>query len=214
MPPPIGPEHGVSVVIRMMRAGAAAAAVLVLPAVLQAQQRTVDVRVPGSVRAPSAATGSATRAEARAWYDELQRIGGRLQAVHARALEDAQLREAQESLFAEIKERMERVDPGLAGLVDRAQAIEAEARRAREAGDRTRLRALATEASQIQGRFLAARGRVMAQPEIAARIRAHEAQLHRRMLQVEPELDQLLARSRELQARLVRAVRGQQGARQ
>lgn len=190
------------------RSCALALAALALPAAVHAQQRTVDARVPASAaRAPAAASRDA----ARAWYGELQQIGTRLQAAHERALaNDARLRSTQQALYNDIKRLMEDADPGLAPLASRVQAIEAEARRAREAGNRDRLRTLATEASQIQGRFLAVQSRVMSQTAIATRMRSYETQLHQRMLEAEPQLDRLLARSRELQTNLAQAARARQ----
>jgi hypothetical protein len=51
----------------------------------------------------------------------------------------------------------------------------------------------------------------MRQPAMARRAAVLEQQLHTRMIQVEPETDQLIARGKELQSRLARA---QQAARQ
>lgn len=193
---------------------AAALAALVLPAVLPAQQRQVGTRVPAAAgrAAPAAAP---TREAVRAWYGELQQIGVRVQAAHERALRnDPRLRTTQQTLFADMKREMERADPGLAQLAGRVQAIEADARRAQQAGDRERIRTLATEASQIQGRFLSVQSRVMSQPAMAQRLRSYETQLRQGMMVAEPQLDQLLTRSRDLQARLARAarLRQQQGA--
>lgn len=194
------------------RAGVLALSALLLAASgLEAQQRQVGARVPSAAPARGATAAAPSREEVRAWYGELQQIGARLQSAHERAMAgDARLRTTQQTLFADIKTGMERTDPSLAQLAGRAQALEAEARRARQAGNRERLRTLAAEASQIQGRFLAAQNRVMAQPAIAQRMRAYETQLHQKMLQAEPQLDQLLARSRDLQARLARVARARQ----
>ena len=193
---------------RITRLCLVAAAAVTLPAAAEAQQRQVDARIPSNSRA-----ASATREEVRGWYGELQQIGARLQQAHERALSaNPQLRTTQQRIFAEIKTEMERTDPGLAQLAGRAEQIEAEARRARQAGNRDQLRTLATEASRIQARFLAAQRQVMSKPEIVSRMQAYDAQLRQQMVRAEPNLDQLIARSRDLQMRLVRAQQG--GARQ
>ncbi|HEU4451774.1 MAG TPA: hypothetical protein VFR81_01905 [Longimicrobium sp.] len=182
---------------RLTRA-AMAAALLALPATtLAAQARTTAAR--------PATPSSTAAANARTWLNELQRISARLQAAHNRAMQDAALRTAQESFMRDVKVAMQRVDPGLDGMATRVRAIQTEGAAAQQRGDRARLRTLNQELSQIQARFMTAQQAVMRQPAMAARAAQLEQQLHGRMLQVEPETDQLIERGKELQARLARA---------
>lgn len=195
---------------RITRLCLVATAAVSLPVAAEAQQRQVDARVPSTARA-----NAATREAVRGWYGELQQIGARLQQAHERALEaNPQLRATQQQIFAEVKQEMERADPELARLAGRAEQLDAEARRARQAGNREQLRTLAAEASRLQARFLAAQRQVMSKPDIVARMQAYDTQLRQRMMQVEPQLDQLITRSRDLQMRLVRAQQQAAGARQ
>jgi hypothetical protein len=187
---------------RLTRA-ALAAALLALPATLEAQARTTAAR--------PATPSSAAAANARTWLNELQRISARLQAAHNRAMQDDALRTAQETFMRDVKVAMQRVDPGLDGMATRVRAIQAEGAAAQQRGDRARLRTLNQELSQVQARFMTAQQAVMRQPAMARRAAVLEQQLHTRMLQVEPETDQLIERGKELQARLARA---QQAARQ
>jgi hypothetical protein len=183
---------------RISRAAALAVTVLAVPAALAAQQRQASVRPP---------TPSATaEANARTWFNELQRISARLQAAHNRAMQDAPLRTAQETFMRDVKAAMQRQDPGLDALAARARQIQAEGVAAQQRGDRARLRELNRELSQIQARFMAAQQAVMRQPGLAQRARVLEEQLHSRMVQVEPETDQLIERGKELQLRLMRAT--------
>lgn len=180
----------------LRRAGLLAFSALVLPGALAAQFRPAETRVP----TPAAGAG----AEAREWYNELQRISTRLQQAHGRAMQDARLRTAQETLMRDFKAAMLRADPALDSLAGRVKEMEREAVGAQQRGDRARLQTLQRELARIQTRFVNAQKAATEQPAIAQRSRAFETQLRTRMLQVEPQTDQLLERANELRSRLVR----------
>lgn len=189
----------------MKRTSALLVGALLFPAALVAQQRAVGARVPAA-----RSDALISRNEVRAWYAELEQIAARLQAVHARALRDAKLRAAQDSLSAMVQRGMERADPELPDFAARVRAMDGEARQARAEGDEGHLLDLMREADRIQARFFAARQQVIQQPQLARQIRSYERRLHGALVAVEPQLDQLLARSTELQARIQRAAELQQ----
>ena len=186
----------------LRRAGVLAISALVVPGVLAAQLRQTNTRAPAT---PSATT----REEARAWVNEMNQIRARLQAAHQRAMQDQQLRAAQDQLMRDVKAAMLRADPALDSLSDRVEAMKPEAEAAQRSGDRARLQALQREMARIQTRFTAAQERAMQQPSIVQRSRTFEAQLKQRLLTVEPQTEQLLARANELQARLLRVAQQQ-----
>lgn len=195
-----------------LRAAAVALALTALPAGLFAQQRQPQPQRTSAPRAAAPAPGAAQR-EAQAWYAELMQIGQRLQAAQVKAMEDPQLRAGQEQLGRELKAAVVKADPGLAGVDARAQAMEAEARRAQQAGDQETLLRLGQEAQQIQIRVMNAQQRALRDnPALAARANGFEEQLRRRMVQVEPQTMALVARGQELQGRLEQAARAMQGA--
>jgi hypothetical protein len=179
---------------------AALAAFLALPARLAAQNpHTVAARAP----APSA------EASARGWMAELQQIQARLQAAHNRVMQDAQLRARQETLMADVKTAMLRLDPGLDALAARVESMQSEAASAQQRGDRARLQQLNAQLVPIQQRFMRAQQRVMEQPAMRTRAQQLEQLLHARMLQAEPATDRLLERGRDLQGRLMQLARAQ-----
>lgn len=192
-----------------IRAAAAALALTALPAGLLAQQRQPQ---PQRAAVPRAAAPSAAQREAQAWYAELMQIGARLQAAQVKAMEDPQLRAAQEQLGRDIKAAVVKVDPSLAGVDARAQAMEAEARRAQQAGDQAKLAQLTREAQQIQMKVMSAQQRALRENSaLETRARSFEEQLRRRMVQVEPQTMALVARGQELQGKLQQAARAMQG---
>jgi cell division protein FtsB len=166
---------------------------------MSAQSRPTVARASAPAAAPS-------REQARAMMTELQTIATRLQTIHARAMSTGDLAATQTALMRDIKTAMERQDPQLPQLATRVKAMEAEARTAQERKDAPRMQALAREFATIQGRFMRAQQSVMKQPAIAARARAFDDRLHRQMVAADPQTDQLLARSRQLQASLQRAA--------
>ena len=175
-----------------------------LPPALAAQQRQVDARVPNRAAAPAPARD--LRAEARAWYGELQQISARLQAAHARAMRDGRLKGAQDTLERDMRLAMERADPELVRLADRAKMLEAEQETARRDRDGRRFQAATAELNQIRRRFVNAQSVALREPALAARMQRYEQRLHTALVQVEPSLDALLARSRQLQGLLARVI--------
>lgn len=185
------------------RAGVLAFAIVSIPAALAAQAPRPTVSRTSTPAAPS-------REAARAMMTELQTIAQRLQTIHTRAMSSGNLASTQSVLMRDIKAAMERQDPQLPRLAERVKAMETEATAAQARRDAARTQALAREFTTIQQRFMRAQQAVMQQPAIAARARAFDERLHRQMVAVDPQTDQLLARSRQLQASLQRAM----GARQ
>jgi len=203
----------------MIRASLIAAAAAALPLGLSAQRtpapRTAASRAAAMPPASGGPTLTAAQREMQGWYMELMQIGQRLQNAQLRAMQDPQLRAEQEALGRDLKAAVVRVDPGLANLEPRARAMEAEALRAKQAGDQARLAKLIQDAQQIQVRLMNAQNRVMReQPALAARGKSFEEKLRRKMIQVEPQTMALVERGKVLQSRLATASRAQQqGAR-
>jgi len=182
-----------------------------LPVGLMAQQQPQPQRT-AAPRAGAPALTPAQR-EAQGWYTELMQIGARLQAAQVKAMEDPQLKAAQEQLGKDFKEAIVKADPSLAGIDARAQAMEAEAQRAQQAGDQAKLARLTQEAQQIQLKVMTAQQRVLQENSaLATRARNFEEQLRRKMVQVEPQTMSLVARGQELQGKLEQVARAQQGA--
>ena len=171
-------------------------ALVLLPGALQAQA------------APEAALRNA--AEVESWFGELDELHGQLEEIQTRALADPQIGAAQNELGARIKLAMERLDPALQKGLTRMDAMEAEVTAARRRGDAATLQQLGAEAEQIQRRFVTAQERTLQQPEIASLVAAFQQKLERKMLELSPQSERLVARFRELEAKL--ASQAQDGA--
>lgn len=186
-----------------MLSAAALSAALFLPAALVAQARTPSLGTARPVNARATVPAASSDASAREMMAEMQRIQARLQAVHNQVMQDPALRTTQEAFMRDVKAAMLRVDPGLDALARRVEGMQQQVVAAQQRRDTRALQQLSTELAPIQQRFLRAQEQVMRQPAIATRARQIEAQLHTRMLRVEPETDHLLERGKQLQARLM-----------
>lgn len=187
---------------------AACLALFALPAA--AQVRPMSAEAPPSAAARAVAPLDAgigeTRESVISWYGELQRIAAHLQWVHERALLDPALQASRDALMQAVQEAMDRADPRLAALAERAERIPAEHEAATRRGDGARAQALHREMAQIQARFLNVESQVLRLPEIRRRSQIYEQLLRHRMTTIEPLIDQLLERSTALQRRLQDAL--------
>ena len=181
---------------------AACLALLAAPAAAQVRPMSVEAPAPSRVMAPR----EPSRESVITWYGELQRIGAHLQWVHDRALQDPSLRAARDALMQTVKDAMDRADPELARLAERAAEIPAEHELATRRGDAARAQALHREMAQIQARFMNVEARVLRLPAVARQARAYEEQLRRRLVGIEPLTEELLDRSAQLQQRLQEAL--------
>jgi hypothetical protein len=160
---------------------------------------------------PGAATARATAENVQAWFGELGEIHEQLEEIQVKALQDPELSAAQAELGEQIKQAMEQADPMLAEKLARMETMEQEAAAAQQTGNTAKLMELGAEAEGIQRQFLAAQEKALEQPAIAARVTAFQQHLERKMSEVNPDTQKLIARFRELEARLI-AESGQVGA--
>jgi hypothetical protein len=160
---------------------------------------------------PGAATARATAENVQAWFGEIGQIHEQLEEIQVRALQDPELSAAQAELGEQIKQAMEQADPALAQKLARMETMEQEAAAAQQAGNTAKLLELGAEAEGIQRQFLAAQEKALEQPAIAARVTAFQQRLERKMSEVNPDTQKLIARFRELEAKLI-AESGQVGA--
>lgn len=167
----------------------------VLPVALTAQQPT-----------PAPAAPQGPPQEVQGWLTELQQLHGRLEGIQQKALADPSLSKAQETLGTSIRQAMQTIDPALEQGMARIKALETEASSAQQQGDQTKLQAISLEAQQIQQKFMTAQQKALAQPELAAQVEAFQNQLEKKMREVDPEAEKLIARFQELEQKLTAAM--------
>jgi DNA repair exonuclease SbcCD ATPase subunit len=182
-----------------------ALALLVAPATLRAQEPA-----PATEPAPVEENGvdEAATAQMQAWLAEIQELNGRLQDVRQAALQDAELSAAQEAIGARVRAAMEEADSTLVTSMTRLQSLQAEAEAAQQQGNGARLEELGAEAREIEERFAAAQQQALSQPELSAEVQAFQTRLQAKILELEPEAPQLIARFQELQQNLSAALGG------
>ena len=184
---------------------AVAAATLPLTAAAQVQQRPMSTAVPGTRSMAPPPAGA--RESVINWYGELQGISRRLRWVHDTALQrDPALRQARARFVQTVERAMDAADPELPRLAQRVERMRVEMEAAQRRGDVDRVQALEREGAQITARFLRVQAAVLNQPEIERQAHAYEEMLLRRMIQIEPLTESLVARSVELQRLLQSAL--------
>ena len=181
-------KHSLRALLALMAAFAA-------PAVLTAQSGA-EAQTP------------AAQQELDAIFLEFQQLHMRLQDIQNRALQDPQLNATQEQIGNDIRAAMEVRDPTMPERLARMNTLETEAHAAQQSGDSARLQELVDEAMTIEEHLISLQQAVMQEPAMAARIAEFQAQLERKMSEVDPETQQLIARFRELESRLAAASRG------
>ena len=158
---------------KLLRTGLFAAALAVVPTALVAQEPAAPVAT-----APT----------------ELQQLQARIGGIQQRASQDPAVAAA----AAEITAAMEAADPEYKALAARAITIRADVEAARAASDNARLNELAAEAQTLQASVNAARTRASAHADVQAKTTAYRTALLKKMVELEPDTQALLARLGEL----------------
>lgn len=133
--------------------------------------------------------------ESMATMQELQQIQQQLQPIQQQALQDEELATQLTSLQDRIEAAMREED---SDAVDRMESLQAEMASAQEAGDQERLQTLMMEGQAIQQEMQALQASVMERPGIRQAADEFEAASRARMIEIDPEAQQLLDRMDEL----------------
>jgi uncharacterized protein (DUF885 family) len=197
------------------RAGQGARAALALTSKLRvwlmiSQKKRALLTTLLAIAMPVAATAqqSPTQQQVEGWFMELQQVHQQLEGIQMQALQDPQLSAAQEELGDEIRQAIEARDPRMGERMARVEALEAEAMDAQQSGNVDLLQALVVEAQQIQEHFMTVQQEVLEQPAIATKVSSFQARLERKMVEVNPDAQNLISRFRELETMIEQALRG------
>lgn len=140
--------------------------------------------------------------EAQELISELQRLQAQLQPIQQEAFEDPAIQAAQQALAADVQEAMAVVDPATPERMERLEALVAQAQVAQAEQDAAAMNEIVTEARGIEEQLQATQQAAIESAEIAPLLEAFEAQLLERMMEVDPNVESLIDRARELDARL------------
>jgi len=141
--------------------------------------------------------------EMQEMVEEFQEKQQRLQALSQQALsENPELMEAQVALEEKVEEAMRAIEPETDQLIERLQAMQAEAQAAQEAEDMERLQGLMTEAQSMNERLQVAQTQALEQDEIQQAIEEFQDDMMDEMLAIDPEAEELQERVEELGAQL------------
>jgi hypothetical protein len=165
----------------LLRAGLITAALAVAPTLLVAQEAA------SGAAAPAAAAPAAAPTEA-------EQITARLAKLQQQAAQDPKVLAA----YAGITTATEAAVPEYRVIAERAGTIRADIAAAQAAKDNVKLRALATEAGELQAKAQTARAAANANAEVQAKTLAYRTVLFKKMVEIDPEAQKLVARLAEL----------------
>lgn len=144
--------------------------------------------------------------EMQEWYVELEQLHTQLETLQNQALADETLATRQEALGEEIRLAMEAQDSTTATQLGRMSTLEAEAMAAQEANDLPRLQELMVEANGIQEHLMTLQQQIVEEPAMAAKLDLFQTDLQQKMLQLNPNAQQIIDRYRELEEKLTAAM--------
>lgn len=138
-------------------------------------------------------------ADQNALVAELRQIREQLAEIERRAMaETPELQARHRALEEKVLAVMVRHDPQTPANLARLEAIPREVEAAEKARDEARLRMLAGEAEGLQRKLNEAQAAAMEEKEIVAEVTAFQADVLKRMKEMEPRTETLLSRAREL----------------
>ncbi|HWV57662.1 MAG TPA: hypothetical protein VNZ57_09445 [Longimicrobiales bacterium] len=130
---------------------------------------------------------------------ELQRIQEQLAAIERRAVtETPVLQQRHRELEERVIAAMTAVDPSTPANIARLQAMPAEVASAEQQNDQSRLQELAGEAHSLREKLNRAQQAAFENEDVASAVATYQNEVLQRMVELEPQTEQLLARARDL----------------
>lgn len=173
--------------------------------------------IPGAILALALLAGPALDAqqpvpqeaspEVQGWLQEMQALEARLIPLQEQALEDEELRQAQQALMSTVQTAMAE-DPELTALTEQATDLQTRAQAAQAAEDEEAMQGLMVELQQLQRDVEAAQQSVLQQPEISRQAVEFQTRLRAKVVELDAEAEALLTRHELLRERLAAAARG------
>jgi hypothetical protein len=148
---------------------------------------TVMAAAPTMLRAQAAPTDAAA-------------ITAQIQRVQQQALQDPELRAANQAITTLLTATMAKVDPSYPTYAARAATLNADVAAAQAAKDNARLNELAEEAKELQANVTAARAKAEADAAVKAELEAFRVKLFTKMVELDPSVKDLVAQLETLQS--------------
>lgn len=166
---------------KLLRTGLITAALAAAPSYVAAQDAAAAPAAPAAAAPAPALT-------------EAQQIQAQIGQIQQQAMQDPAI----QASFAEINTALEAVDPEFKALTERARTIRADITAAQTAADNAKLHALAAEVTQLNANLATARARATAHPDAQVKVVAFRTALVKKMQEINPETQALVARLTEL----------------
>ena len=163
---------------RLLTAGALWTLIAAAPTLLHAQAATPAAEAPTSAAA----------------------ITAQIQRVQQQALQDPELRAANQAISALLTATMAKVDPSYPTYAARAATLNTDVAAAQAAKDNARLNELAAEAKELQANVAAAQAKAREDAGVKAELEAFRVKLFAKMVEIDPAVKELVAQLETLQS--------------
>jgi hypothetical protein len=172
---------------RLLTAGALWTAMAAAPTLLHAQTATPAPATPAA-EAPAAPAADAAA------------ITAQIQRVQQQALQDPELRAANQAISTLLTATMAKVDPSYPTYAARVATLNADVAAAQAAKDNARLNELAAEAKELQASVAAAQAKAREDAAVKAELEAFRVKLFTKMVEIDPSVKDLVAQLETLQS--------------
>lgn len=152
------------------------------------------------------AAQTSSPAEIQALEAELQQLHQQLESAQRQAMRDPELVAVQRELGEDIQAAMGDFDPTVDQSIERMGELEAAAMEARANEDAEQMQTLIAEAQGIQQHLMEVQQEVLESPEFASRLESLQTRLENKMIEMDPAVEDLLVRFREVEAQLLEAT--------
>jgi len=147
----------------------------------------------------SAGASAQAASDQGALMSELQQIQQQLAAIERRAVtESPALQERHRELERRVIAAMTEADPETPSHLARLEAMPEEVAAAEQQNDEARLQELAGEAHGIREKLNRAQEAAFEKDDVASAVATYQNEVLQRMVEVDPQTEQLLARARDL----------------
>jgi hypothetical protein len=145
----------------------------------------------------TAQTTDSTPAPATDKQAEIQQITARLGQIQQQAMQDPEIKAANDQLTQLMESKMA-LDPASKQTLEQAKQYQADVAAAQAAGDNEKLTQLAEMGKLIQQGMQVAQTKVLSDPEVQKQMDAFKQQVYKKMVEIDPEAEKLVARLTEL----------------
>jgi hypothetical protein len=151
-------------------------------------------------------------AEIQAWFLEMENLSEQINPIQTAARQHPEIHTKEVALSEALSLAIRVIDPTMDERMARVRQLETQADSARTAGNQEQLQGIISEALEIRQHFMTIQQSAMEEPAMAEKFAVFQAELERKMVELHPEAQPMIARYHELDGLLQTAFARMSGA--